>query len=40
MLKFIVYLVLGFYSTYMEVVHLISKIRKFKVTPVSNQLPV
>jgi len=30
MLKLIVYLVLGFYSTYMEVVQLVSKIRKFK----------
>jgi len=39
MLKFIVYLVLGFYSTYMEVVYLVSKIRKYKIIPVSNQLP-
>jgi len=39
MLKLIVYLVLGFYSTYMEVVLLVSKIRKFKIIPVSNQLP-
>ena len=28
MLKLIVYLVLGFYSTYMEVVQLVSKIRR------------
>jgi len=39
MLKLIVYLVLGFYSTYMEVVQLVSKIRIFKIIPVSNQLP-
>ena len=39
MLKLIVYLVLGFYSTYMEVVQLVSKIRKLKIIPVSNQLP-
>jgi len=39
MLKLIVYLVLGFYSTYMEVVQLVSKIRRFKIIPVSNQLP-
>ena len=39
MLKFIVYLILGVYSTYMEVVQLISKIRKLSVIPVSNQLP-
>ena len=38
MLKLIVYLVLGFYSTYMEVVQLVSKIRRFKIIPVSNQL--
>ena len=31
MLKLIVYLVLGFYSTYMEVVQLVSKIRIFKI---------
>ncbi len=38
MLKLIVYLVLGFYSTYMEVVQLVSKIRKFKIITLSNQL--
>ena len=36
MLKLIVYLVLGFYSTYLEVVQLVSKFRKFKIIPVSK----
>jgi len=39
MLKFIVYLFLGFFSTYMEVVQILSKIRRLKIIPVSNQLP-
>ena len=39
MLKLIVYLVLWFYSNYMELVQLVSKIRRFKTIPVSNQLP-
>ncbi len=39
MLKFIVYLALGFYATYMEAVQLVSKIRRVKIIPISNQLP-
>ena len=38
MLKLIIYLAFGVYSTYMEVVHLISKIRRLKIIKVSNQL--
>ena len=39
MLKLIVYVVLGFYSTYMEAVQLVLEIRRFRIIPVSNQLP-
>ena len=39
MIKLIVYLVLGFYSTYMEIVQLVSEIRRSKIIPVTNQKP-
>ena len=39
MLKLIVYLALCFYSSYMEVVQLLSKIRRLKIIPASNQFP-
>ena len=38
MLKLIIYLALGFYPSYIEVVHLVSKIRRLKILKVSNQL--